>query len=101
MAIITPYDGKVAVWLVAGDQVGENSIDELAQTILTYAPAVSAIWVKTSDGSDWMAKYDTKAALHIDGRLKCLGMLGYQPNFQPFQRSVGELRPAVIKVAGL
>ena len=67
MAIITPYDNKVGVWLVAGDQVGENSIDEVAQTILTYAPAINAVWVKTSDGSDWMSKYDSKPALHIDG----------------------------------
>ena len=67
MAIITPFDNKSGIWLVAGDQVGENSIDEVAQTILSYAPAINAVWVKTSDGSDWMAKYDTKAALHIDG----------------------------------
>src|SRR5512142_364192 len=66
MAIITPYDNKVGVWLVAGDQIGENSIDDVAQTILIYAPAVNAVWVKTSDGSDSMAKYDSKASLHID-----------------------------------
>jgi hypothetical protein len=67
VAIITPYDNKVGVWLVHGDDVGETSIDEVAQTILSYAPAINAVWVKTSDGSDWMATYDTKKALAIDG----------------------------------
>jgi hypothetical protein len=67
MPIITPYDGKIALWLVHGDDVGEASIDEIAQTILTYAPAVNAVWVKTNDGADWMSKYDTKPALWIDG----------------------------------
>jgi hypothetical protein len=67
MAIITPYDNKSAVWLVAGDQIGESSVEDVAQTILTYAPAVSAVWVKTSDGSDWMSKYDSKPGLRIDG----------------------------------
>ena len=67
MAIVTPYDGKIALWLVHGDDVGEASIDEIAQTILTYAPAVNAVWVKTNDGADWMSKYDTKPALWIDG----------------------------------
>ncbi|MEP7284388.1 MAG: peptidase C39 family protein [Chloroflexota bacterium] len=67
MAVITPYDNKVAVWLVHGSDLGENSIDEVAQTLLTYAPAVNAVWVKTSDGSDWMSKYDSKPALWIDG----------------------------------
>lgn len=67
MAIITPYDNKVGVWLVQGADAGEETIDELAQTLLTYAPAVNAVWVKTSDGSDWMARYDTKPAMWIDG----------------------------------
>ncbi len=67
MANITPYDGKVAVWLVHSDDVAENSIDELARTLLTYAPAVSAIWVKTNDGADWMSQYDHKPSMWIDG----------------------------------
>ncbi len=67
MAIITPYDGKIAVWLVHGDDVGEATIDELAQTLQTYAPAVNAVWVKTSDGADWMSKYDSKKSMAIDG----------------------------------
>jgi len=67
VAIITPFDNKVGAWLVAGDQLGETSIDDLAQTILMYAPAVTQVWVKTSDGADWMAKYDSKKAMAIDG----------------------------------
>ncbi len=67
MAIITPYDGKVGVWLVHGRDIGEATIDELAQTILTYAPAVNAVWVKTSDGSDWMSAFDSKPTMWIDG----------------------------------
>src|SRR5260221_5772951 len=67
LAIITPFDNKVGAWLVAGNQLGEANIDELAQTILTYAPAITQVWVKTSDGSDWMAKYDTKQSMWIDG----------------------------------
>jgi len=67
MAIITPYDGKIGVWLVHGRDVGEETIDDVAQTILTFSPAINAVWVKTSDGSDWMSTYDSKPALWIDG----------------------------------
>src|SRR5258708_7449593 len=67
MAVITPYDNKIAVWIHKGDTVGEQSIDAVAQTIRRYTPAVSQVFVKTSDGSDWMAKFDTKPALAIDG----------------------------------
>ena len=67
MAIITPYDGKVFLWLVRGDDLGEQSIDQLAQTVLTYAPAVSGIIVKTNDGAHWMSEYDSKAAFAING----------------------------------
>ncbi len=67
MAIITPYDNKIAVWHHKGQAVAEQSIDELAQTIRRNAPAVSQVFVKTSDGSDWMGKYDNKSAMAIDG----------------------------------
>ncbi len=67
MAIITPYDGKIAVWLVHGDDVAEATIDDLAHTIRTYAPAVNAVWVKTNDGADWMSKYDKKQSMSIGG----------------------------------
>lgn len=67
MTIITPYDNSIAIWQHTGDSVKAASIDELAQYIRRVAPAVSQVWVKTSDGSDWMAAYDHKVALAIDG----------------------------------
>ncbi|HVO41275.1 MAG TPA: SGNH/GDSL hydrolase family protein [Aggregatilineales bacterium] len=67
MTIITPYDNKVAVWHHAGSAVVEQTIDQLALSIRRYAPAVSQVWVKTSDGSDWMATYDNKPGMAIDG----------------------------------
>ncbi len=67
MTIITPYDDKIAVWFHKGQAVAEQTIDQVAQTIRRFAPAVSQVWVKTSDGSDWMARFDTKAAMAIDG----------------------------------
>ncbi len=67
MTIITPYDNKIAVWHHKGQAVTEQTIDQLAQTLRRLAPAVSQVWVKTSDGSDWMARYDSKTAMEIDG----------------------------------
>lgn len=67
MAIITPYDDKIAIWHHKGQAVAEQSIDQLAQTVRRLAPAVSQVWVKTSDGSDWMARYDNKPGMAIDG----------------------------------
>ena len=52
MAIITPYDNKIALWHHKGQAVAEATIDDLALTIRRYAPAVSQVWVKTSDGSE-------------------------------------------------
>src|SRR5512140_3760089 len=54
----TPYDNRVALWHWKGDSLAETSIDEVVQTIKRYAPAVSAIFVKTSDGSEWQGAYD-------------------------------------------
>ena len=68
MAIITPYDNKVAVWIFTGSALGETTIDQVCQTILKYAPSVTGLWVKTSDGANWMAHYDnSKPNLAIDG----------------------------------
>jgi hypothetical protein len=68
--VITPYDDKIGIWYFYGGAVAEKTIDQIAQTILTYAPAVNAVYVKTSDGSDWMAEFETdttKRDLWIDG----------------------------------
>jgi hypothetical protein len=67
MTIITPFDNKIGVWYHKGSTVGEQSIDQLAQTIRRYAPAVSQVFVKTSDGSDWMGKFDNKPSMAING----------------------------------
>jgi GDSL-like Lipase/Acylhydrolase family len=67
MAIITPYDNKIAVWHHKGQAVGEATIDDLARSIRRNAPAVSQVFVKTSDGTDWMVRYDNKASMAIDG----------------------------------
>ncbi len=63
----TPYDNRVALWHWKGDSLGENSIDEIAQTLKRYAPAVSAIFVKTSDGSEWQGAYDQSQTMGING----------------------------------
>ena len=67
----TPYDGKVAVWFVYGGMVGEVTVDDIANTLKAYAPAVSAVFVKVTDGTDWMGKFDSashpKPDLAING----------------------------------
>ncbi|MFQ3568731.1 MAG: peptidoglycan DD-metalloendopeptidase family protein [Aggregatilineales bacterium] len=68
----TPYDGKSAIWHWRGDSIAENTIDDVARTIKTYAPQVTQIWVKTSDytpqsGAQWQGYWDTRRSLAIDG----------------------------------
>jgi murein DD-endopeptidase MepM/ murein hydrolase activator NlpD len=69
----TPYSGAVALWHWRGDSVGENTIEELARNIRTYAPYVTQVWVKTSDsserlGAQWMGAWDkAKPSLAING----------------------------------
>jgi murein DD-endopeptidase MepM/ murein hydrolase activator NlpD len=61
----TPYDGHVAIWHWKGQSVPENTIEELAANIKRLAPNVNAVWVKTSDGSNWMGDFDTsQMAIH-------------------------------------
>src|SRR5258706_11305053 len=67
MTIITPYDNKIAVWVHKGQTVAEATIDQLAQNLRRYAPAVNQVFVKTSDAGDWMVRFDNKAAMSIDG----------------------------------
>lgn len=68
----TPYKGAVAMWHWKGDSVAENTIEELARTIKSKAPAVTQVWLKTSDytptaGAQWMGYWDTKRNLAVDG----------------------------------
>lgn len=62
----TPYDGKLALWHWKGSSVAEQTIDEFARTLKQWAPHVKQVFVKTSDGSDWMGKYDS-GELAING----------------------------------
>jgi len=63
----TPYDGKLAVWFWKGDSIAEETIEDLVRTIKTWAPNVTQVWVKTSDGENWMGEFDTDRDLAIDG----------------------------------
>ena len=62
----TPYDGSVAIWHWRGDGIPENTIEEFVATIKNRAPNVKQIWVKTSDGSNWMGDFD-RSTMAIDG----------------------------------
>ncbi len=62
----TPYDNRIALWHWKGDSLAEHTVDDLAQTIKRWAPVVTAVIVKTSDGSDWQGAYD-QSALAING----------------------------------
>ncbi|MCY3779526.1 MAG: peptidoglycan DD-metalloendopeptidase family protein [Chloroflexi bacterium] len=55
----TPYDGKVAIWHWKGTTVPENTASALLDTIKRNAPNVSQIWVKITNGTNWMGNYDS------------------------------------------
>ena len=55
----TPYDGKVAIWHWKGSAVAQNTINEVLNDIKTNAPDVNQIWVKITNGTNWMSEYDT------------------------------------------
>ena len=57
----TPYDGKVAVWHWKGTEVAQNTATEVLNNIKTNAPNVNQIWVKVTDGTNWMSEFDTSA----------------------------------------
>jgi len=63
----TPFDGKIGFWHFKGDVVGEKTIEELANTVKTRAPAADAIYAKTSDGVNWEGRWDTRTAMAING----------------------------------
>lgn len=63
---VTPYDGKIGVWHWKGTSVPETSIEQLVANIKSRTPNVKQVWVKTSDGIDWMGEYDD-SALAING----------------------------------
>ncbi len=61
----TPYEGKIALWHLEGDVVGEPTIEAVVATIRRYAPVVDAIYVKTSDGPSWQGASDNKLAMAV------------------------------------
>lgn len=65
--MVTPYAGRVGLWHIEGDAVGEATIDELARTVRRYAPAADAVYVKTSEGANWAGVEDRKAAMAVRG----------------------------------
>lgn len=62
----TPYDSKIAIWHWKGSSVPETSIEQFVSNIKSRAPNVKQVWVKTSDGGNWMGEYDD-SALAING----------------------------------
>jgi hypothetical protein len=63
----TPFDKRI-VWIHwMGSVVGENTIEELVETVKNFSPNVAGIAIKTSDGEDWQARYDRKASMAIKG----------------------------------
>ncbi|GAB4474675.1 MAG: hypothetical protein Kow00124_14880 [Anaerolineae bacterium] len=62
----TPYDGKIGLWHFKGDVLGERSLEELVTTLKTWAPAADAVWVKTTDGTNWEGRWDT-STMAING----------------------------------
>lgn len=62
----TPYDGKVALWHWKGTAIPEESIQELLDNIKSRSPHVNQIWVKITEGSDWMGEFDS-SALAVSG----------------------------------
>jgi len=64
--IITPYDGKSAVWHWKGQGISERTIDELAINLKRNAPNVKQVWVKIGDGNAWQGQFD-KSTMAITG----------------------------------
>lgn len=62
----TPYDGKVAIWHWKGDSIAETSIEQFVANLKSRAPNLNAVWVKTSDGENWMGDFD-RSNLAING----------------------------------
>ncbi|MBX3085838.1 MAG: hypothetical protein KF716_29640 [Anaerolineae bacterium] len=62
----TPFDGKVTLAYLNGGTVSENSITELAERISSSAPSVGSILVRTSLGTTWQGRSDSKRNMAIN-----------------------------------
>ena len=63
----TPFDNKIFWIHWMGRSVGEQTMDELIQTVKRYNPNVSGIAVKTSDGEYWQGRYDDDNDMAVNG----------------------------------
>lgn len=63
----TPYDNKVAIWHWKGDSLAERTIEDVVRSIKQFAPHATQVFVKTTDGVDWMSRFDTRTDTRIDG----------------------------------
>ncbi|MBN1121772.1 MAG: peptidoglycan DD-metalloendopeptidase family protein [Anaerolineae bacterium] len=61
-----PYDGKVYLWHWEGDAVGEATVNDVVNTLKNYGSVVDGLFIKTSNGTEWQGKYDSKTALAIN-----------------------------------
>lgn len=61
------YDGKVGIWHWKGDSLAEKTIEEFVRNLKRFTPHVTQVFVKTSDGSDWMGRFDSNADMKISG----------------------------------
>lgn len=64
----TPYDEKTAVWHEGAAQVGETSIEALANNIKAFAPTVDSVFIKTSHAGTWMGSRENRPGMEINGR---------------------------------
>lgn len=62
----TPYDGKIGIWQWKGDVIAEDSVEGIVRTIKNWAPVITQVWVKTTDGTNWQGEFDTDRNLAID-----------------------------------
>ena len=64
----TPYDGKIAIWHWSGRSIAEDTMEQLLDNIRARTPNVNQIWVKITDGVQWMSEYDSSdLAVHGPG----------------------------------
>ena len=63
----TPYNNDVFLWHWKGDSLAEQTIEDVVRTLKTWAPHVSGLFVKTTDGTEWMGTYDTNQHMAING----------------------------------
>jgi murein DD-endopeptidase MepM/ murein hydrolase activator NlpD len=62
----TPYDGKIGIWQWKGDVIAEDSVEGIVRTIKNWAPVITQVWVKTTDGANWQGEFDTDRNLAVD-----------------------------------